>query len=380
MSVMSPLPSTSAIQTIQEIPYQLLRQLVADKVTGKLTIQNPFDEFVNWQIYLGNGKIHFANSAAGSIERLNYLLGSHLHQRKITLPPQLTDDYRYLCDLWKQEIFSFQQTRSILTQFTQEALVQILSLPKTTCYLDPKGGLEQLFLNLNLEQVIAPVQHKIRYWWELRSEVNSPFQRPLVEDWNRVQTTLAKAHHQSNGWLKKLHHALESLQCLYGIASQTQLSTLQLAMLLRPLIKTGEITMLPYQEIQTDNRPLVVCINDRPAIQRMVQYTLVANGFKTMALEDPFKALAILLSQQPSLVFMDAQMQDMSGYELCSLCRKTPSLKDLPIIMLTDNDNLIERLRAKLAGASGFLQKPFLPQELLQSIQGQLPARISLEG
>ncbi len=373
MTVTFPQPELLANAKLnQEIPHTLLKKLVANEMTGKLTIQNPFDEFVHWQIYLGNGKIHFANSAAGSSERLNYLLGNHLSQRQIALPPQLIDDYRYLCDLWKQDYFSFQQTRSILTQFTQEALAQILSLPKATCHFDPKSGLEHLFLNLNLDQAVSPIKHKIRYWWELRSEVNSPFQRPLAEDWDYVQRSLTKAHNQGNHWLQRLHQGLENLQCLYGIATQTQLSTLKLAMLLRPLIKTGEITMLPYQEILTDDRPLVVCIDDRPAIQRMVQYTLVANGYKTMALDDPFKALAVLLSQKPSLVLMDANMAQMNGYELCSLCRKSPALKELPIIMMTEKDNFVERIKSKLAGASGQLPKPFLPQELVKEIHRHL--------
>ena len=72
----------------QAIPSTLLNDLVNRQATGKLTIQNPFDELVTWQVYLGNGKIHFANSATGPEERLNYLIGSHLNKRKITLPPE----------------------------------------------------------------------------------------------------------------------------------------------------------------------------------------------------------------------------------------------------------------------------------------------------
>ena len=81
----------------QAIPSTLLNDLVNRQATGKLTVQNPFDELVNWQVYLGNGKIHFANSATGPEERLNYLMGNHLNKRKITLPPKIHNDYDYLC-------------------------------------------------------------------------------------------------------------------------------------------------------------------------------------------------------------------------------------------------------------------------------------------
>jgi CheY-like chemotaxis protein len=161
---------------------------------------------------------------------------------------------------------------------------------------------------------------------------------------------------------------MENLDCLYGIASRTQLSTLQLALLMRPLIKSGEIKMLSYQEIKTDNRPLVVCVNDRPAMQRILQYTLDAGGFRSLQLEDPFKALSILLGQKPKAILLDADMENISGYQLCSLCRKSGALNEVPIFILGENNGISERIRAKLSGASAYIGKPFLPNELLKLI------------
>lgn len=352
----------------QAIPSSLLNDLVNRQATGKLTVQNPFDELVTWQVYLGNGKIHFANSATGPEERLNYLIGSHLHQRKITLPPKINNDYDYLCELWKKEIFSFQETRAILTQFTQEALVQILSLPKTNCDFNKGEHLHHLFLNLDFQKSVTPLKQKIRYWWELRSEINSPFQRPLVENWDKFNRTLVKTELRGHNLLKRFRQCMENLDCLYGIASRTELSTLQLALLMRPLIKSGEIKMLSYQEIETDNRPLVVCVNDRPAMQRILQYTLDAGGFRSLQLEDPFKALSILLGQKPKAILLDAEMESISGYQLCSLCRKSGALNDVPIFILGEKNGISERIRAKLSGASSYISKPFLPNELLKLI------------
>ncbi|MEB3308786.1 MAG: response regulator [Snowella sp.] len=357
---------------IQEMPYKVLQKFVEDKVSGKLIIQNPFDEYVRWQVYLGNGKIHVANSGVGSSERLNYLLGNHLNNRDITLPPQLTDDYQYICNLWKKEIFSFQQTRSILTQCTQEALIQVLSLPKTRCYLDTKDKLDQLFLNLDFEQITSPIQHKIRYWWQLRSEINSPFQRPLVENWGKLQKVLAKNYFEGKNGFTQLSQGLENLHCLYKIGNLTGLSTLQLALMLRPLIKSGDIKMLSYQDIEEDTRPSVLYIGDRPPMQRMINFTLEKSGFKALNIADPLKALAVMLSQQPDMVLIDAEMPDINGYQLCSLCRKTDAMKNLPIILLGDEDSLVYRIKAKLSGASDYIKKPFLPQELVKIIKSHL--------
>ena len=352
----------------QAIPHTLLNHLISQQETGKLTIQNPFDEFVVWQIYLGKGKINFANSVSGSVERLNYLIGSHLNENKITLPPQINNDYDYLCELRKKDFFSFQQTRTILAQLTQEALVQILSLPKAHYTFDKNDNLHELFLNLDLEKSLTDLKPKIRYWWELRTEINSPFQRPLVENWSVLQQSLMKKQSFRKQWLRGFHQCVEDLDCLYSIATKTQLSTLQLALVLRPLIKTGEIKMLPYQEILIDHRPLIVYVNDRPAMQRVFKYTLEAGGFRTTCLENPFKALSILLGQKPAAIILDAQMQEINGYHLCSLCRKSGVLNNVPILIVGEKNSIAGRIRAKLSGASAYITKSLLPKELLQSI------------
>lgn len=352
----------------QVIPSTFLNSLVSQQASGKLTVQNPFDEFVVWQVYLGNGKINFANSISGSVERIKYLVGAPFNQRQVTLPLQINNDYDYLCELRKKELFSFQETRTILAQLTQEALVQILSLPKAYCTFNKNDNLHELFLNLDFQKSITPLKNKIRYWWELRSEVNSPFQRPLVDNWNKLDQALVKNQAHGRQWLKAFHQCIENLDCLYSIANKTQLSTLQLALLLRPLIKSGEIKMLPYQEIEIDNRPLVVYVNDRPAMQRVFQHTLEAGGFRTNCLENPFKALSILLGQKPTAIILDAEMHDINGYHLCSLCRKSGALKNVPILIVGEKNSIVGRIRAKLSGGSGYINNSLLPKELLNSI------------
>jgi twitching motility two-component system response regulator PilG len=359
--------------TKRAIPRELLEQLTADKFTGQLVIRNPFDEFVDWQIYLGNGKIHFANSAVGNGKRLNYMLGKLFQHSHLQLPTGLESDYNYICDLWKRKYFSFQQTRSVLTQFTQEALVQALSLPKTEYKLEPNNKLRHLFLNLNLEQAVGPIEKKVDYWWELRSEINSPFQRPLVQDMRKLRGVLTKANFQTTEeFWKVFQQSLENLHCLYDIASATKLSTLQLAIAMRNLIKAGDITMLPYQEIAIDNRPLVVTVDENQAHQHIVEYTLEKSGYRVNAITDPFKALASLQGQNPDLILINADMEKMDGYQLASLCRKSPQLKQVPIVLMVENDNLVHNIRAKMSGVNDNLSKPFLPQDLLLKVKTNL--------
>ncbi len=364
------------------IPKELLKELMAEKFTGQVTIRNPFDEFVDWQVYLGNGKIHFANSAVGNGKRLNYMLGKLFSENNIQLPAQLDSDYDYICKLWKKKYFSFQQTRSVLTQFTQEALVQALSLPKTEYKLEPNTKLRHLFLNLNFDQAVAPIEKKINYWWELRSEINSPFQRPLVQDVLKLKGVLTKANPQgSEEFWKTFQRNLEDLNCLYDIASGTGLSTLQLAIAMRNLIKAGDITMLPYQEIAIDNRPLVVSVDEQQDLshQQVVKYTLEKSGYRVNSITDPFKALASLQGQSPDLILINANMETMDGYQLASLCRKSPQLRGIPIMLIVEEHNVMQNIKAKFAGVNDNIQKPFLPQDLLLKVQTNIRNNVSAE-
>ena len=289
------------------------------------------------------------------------------------LPSKLKSDYDYICELWKKKYFSFQQTRSVLTQFTQEALVQTLSLPKTEYRLDPNNKLSHLFLNLNLDQAVAPIEKKINYWWELRSEINSPFQRPLVQDVHKLKGVLTKVNpHNNEEFWKTFQHSLENLNCLYDIASATKLSTLQLAIAMRNLIKAGDITMLPYQEIAVDNRPLVVSVDEHETSQHIVKYTLEKSGYRVNSITDPFKALASLQGQIPDLILISADMEKMDGYQLASLCRKSPQLCQVPIMLIVGEQNIVHNIKAKFCGANDNLQKPFLPQDLLSKVKTNL--------
>jgi chemotaxis family two-component system response regulator PixG len=61
-------------------------------------------------------------------------------------------------------------------------------------------------------------------------------------------------------------------------------------------------------------------------------------------------------------------MPIVNGYELCSQIRRVSSLKDLPIVMLTSQDGIVDRVRAKVVKASAFLPKPIEPTKLLQTV------------
>jgi twitching motility two-component system response regulator PilG len=70
---------------------------------------------------------------------------------------------------------------------------------------------------------------------------------------------------------------------------------------------------------------------------------------------------------------MDINMPDIDGYQLCNLCRQSPVLKDIPIIMLTGRNGILDRVKARMVGSVDYISKPFLPQDLVKAVNAYFP-------
>ncbi len=73
-------------------------------------------------------------------------------------------------------------------------------------------------------------------------------------------------------------------------------------------------------------------------------------------------------------------MPDVDGYELCRMLRRTSGLAEVPILMLTGKDGIVDRIRARGVGATGYLTKPFRPHELLAKVQEMLASQSTSTG
>jgi two-component system, chemotaxis family, response regulator PixG len=126
--------------------------------------------------------------------------------------------------------------------------------------------------------------------------------------------------------------------------------------------------------LSSQPRSLIACIDDSPAIGQIMESILSSQGYEVLSILNPLQGISILLERKPDLIFLDLVMPNTNGYELCTFLRKTTSFQETPIIILTGNDGVIDRVRAKLTGASEFLGKPPEPQKVLQMVHKYLGA------
>lgn len=356
---------------IVAIPYKILQEVIKKQISGRLTIQDPNDQSVQWQIYLGKGKVNFASSMVGKTERLAYLLSQYLPKHNLYIPQEIKSDYEYICHHWQNGELDLHQTRKILAHISQEALLLCLALPRAALKFEKDIGLNPLLLSLNLQSLVLPIKNQIRYWVNLRSEISSPFVRPIIEENYKIYHQM-KMYSKHKKQLEQLEDCFKEHCSFYEIGTQTNKKTLDLAMLLQPIIIAGGIKVLPYQQLEKQEHPLIACIDDSQAIQRIVKMTLKAGGFDVINITEPAKAISTFVRQKPDLILMDINMPEIDGYKLAYMLRQSALLKDIPIMMLTGRDGVLDRVKAKMVGAVGYVCKPFNPQELIQLVHDNL--------
>jgi chemotaxis family two-component system response regulator PixG len=92
-------------------------------------------------------------------------------------------------------------------------------------------------------------------------------------------------------------------------------------------------------------------------------------GYEVLGITEPLQSVSTLLQRKPDLIFLDLIMPNTNGYELCTFLRKTTTFQEIPIVILTGRDGMIDRVRAKMAGSSDFLSKPPDPAKVLQILR-----------
>lgn len=118
---------------------------------------------------------------------------------------------------------------------------------------------------------------------------------------------------------------------------------------------------------------LVLTVDDASTIRKLVAFTLGKAGYQVVEAADGNAALAGLQRQPVDLVITDVNMPGMDGIELVRRIRALPSMRAVPVLVLTTESDPESKNRARAAGATGWIVKPFEPGQLLGVVSRVLP-------
>ena len=109
----------------------------------------------------------------------------------------------------------------------------------------------------------------------------------------------------------------------------------------------------------------VLVVDDDASVQRLLQHTLRQEGFEVVIAGDGAEGFRLWQEEAPSLVLLDVTLQHLNGYEVATRIRADEGASaHVPIIMLTVDRDVQQKVRALRAGADDYLIKPFHPAEL----------------
>jgi len=119
----------------------------------------------------------------------------------------------------------------------------------------------------------------------------------------------------------------------------------------------------------------ILVVEDSAVTRKMIVRFLVDGGYAVVEAENGLAAFARLNEENPDLMLLDVVMPGIDGYKVLSMVRKHDMFKDMPVIMLTSRDGLLDKLRGRMGGSDEYLTKPFTPDQLLEKISKHLSDR-----
>ena len=171
----------------------------------------------------------------------------------------------------------------------------------------------------------------------------------------------------------QVYRALKSLldgnYTIREIAHQMRKSPVKIARSFLPHLQSGNLRLVDPLDFTNpidraypmglgDTVPLIACVDDSPFVCDRLEQIFRGVGYQYLSVLDARQALPILIAKKPQLIFLDLVMPNANGHEICSRLRKVAAFRDTPIVILTGNDGVIDRVRAKVVGATDFLTKP----------------------
>jgi DNA-binding response OmpR family regulator len=113
----------------------------------------------------------------------------------------------------------------------------------------------------------------------------------------------------------------------------------------------------------------LLIVDDKPTIAKIIN-VYISELYECIYFEDPILAIAWMLEgNRPDLIITDLNMPKMSGTEFIDYVKKNDLFRNIPIVILSSEDNSLQKIALLEKGASDYISKPFNPMELKARIK-----------
>ena len=335
----------------------------------------------SWFVFFLNGQIIYAGDSSSTLSRLRdhlwrYKVDKILDQTSASaIAPFNAPEYGYLWALLEERILTPAQGREIIQSMVNETLFDLLSLHQGSFVFELGSALAPQLTTLETAPLVAQIMKQVQEWKQFHPHIQSPDQCPAIADADHLRQTIAKST------FKILEHWADGKTSLRQIARYLHRDLLTVARAVYPHVKEGTVHLLSpavtesiaqkwgLHLLHQDQVPRVVCIEDSAVVREVIEAILRLHGYEATSIGNPLTALSLVFQLKPDLILCDIAMPELDGYELCAMLRRSTAFRDTPIVMLTGKDGFIDRVRARMVGATDYLTKPFDESELRMLIE-----------
>lgn len=116
----------------------------------------------------------------------------------------------------------------------------------------------------------------------------------------------------------------------------------------------------------------ILAIDDSLTIRELISFVLGEAGYAVKLAEDGVEGLDLLAKSKPDVVIVDVNMPRLDGLGFIERARQS-GVNSTPILVLTTESDPAKKQRAREAGATGWILKPFSPTQLIEAVQRVAP-------
>jgi two-component system, chemotaxis family, chemotaxis protein CheY len=113
----------------------------------------------------------------------------------------------------------------------------------------------------------------------------------------------------------------------------------------------------------------ILTVDDSRTMREMLRLALTDAGYRVVQAEDGLHGLEVLAGEAPDVIVTDINMPRMDGFGFIEEVRGDPRHRGVPILVLTTESDAEKKARARQAGATGWIVKPFNPLQLVDAIR-----------
>lgn len=400
-------------------PIKLLEQLASSQAKGCLRVTS---NDIVWLLYFYEGKLFYASHSLEPIERLEQHL-RRVTQNQLTnqvytdLREQLKDassestypspEYQSIRWLISHDHITEQMASTLVKSMTKEVLQSYLLVSTGTSNLVMRETSFPIWWSGNFLFITKECQADLQAWQSLQPSIKSPYQRPYLIDTDhplltadmrvklskiligfsfrqlslllkQEELTVANNLHRliNNGivGLRPPQTPFDRIHQLYlteedrnRFDEKEQSVTATLA-----AVASNPDSDTPNVNESSQATYKIACVDDSPTILREINRFLDSDSFKVFPIVDSGTALMKIIRINPDIILLDVGMPTIDGYKLCSMLRKHPAFKKTPIVMVTGNTGIIDRAKAKMAGSTDYMTKPFTQSGLIEIVSKHL--------